>query len=549
MTEPQLTVKSAALALLIILAGLLTQLDLARRVSLHCEEAMYFHAANEPSLAESWNSSRSYTHPPLSFLLYHEWLKFGDSEWQLRLPSILLGAVATWITYLWIARLTNCHSALVGVFVLTCSLPMLQVTAAMRNYTLLFALVAGALWFDERFRESGRVRPLIGQVTCLAVALFSHYAAVWVIVVLGVVGVARSLKWGLGSRATWAWIASQFVLAGACVWLYVSHVREFVGSSTQSGMWEWWTLHNPYGESWGGWLTFTILSPCRFFGMVFGPVWIPMLVVAATGAVLILRVHRGERIERALLVGVPFVLALILQYGKIYPFGSTRHCLWLMPFVALLVSAATVPLFRRPSVLWRLGIVVAGLVWVGAYPYRALWTTAKSSTSELMRRTVAQLRTVVPRDELILVDDGTRYILAYYLGRGSSDHGHDIGQGFREYRLDGYRIVTIPALGFYQYSLRDNWSVFVSELGTESTQPLWWFHMELGQPEYKLKLIGRRLPPAKVLAQHTVGDNHLLRLQFREPQTTGVRLLETDLHSDAEAGGHRRAGVGQGAER
>ena len=34
---------------------------------------------------------------------------------------------------------------------------------------------------------------------------------------------------GLGYRATRGWVVSQFLLAGACIALYVTHIRGFVG--------------------------------------------------------------------------------------------------------------------------------------------------------------------------------------------------------------------------------------------------------------------------------------------------------------------------------
>src|SRR5262245_56343318 len=106
MTDQRLTLKTTALAILIILAGLFVRLHLAQQSYLHTDEAMHFVAANEPTLVGSWEASRIHTHPPMAFVLYHVWLKFGDSEWFLRLPSIVAGGIAVWTAYLWLTRLT-----------------------------------------------------------------------------------------------------------------------------------------------------------------------------------------------------------------------------------------------------------------------------------------------------------------------------------------------------------------------------------------------------------------------------------------------------------
>jgi hypothetical protein len=37
-------------------------------------------------------------------------------------------------------------------------------------------------------------------------------------------------------------------------------------------------------------------------------------------------------------------------------------------------------------------------------------------------------------------------------------------------------------------------------------------------PGNDLPALGQRLPPTKLLDRRTIGDNHLLHLQFREPE-------------------------------
>ena len=551
MTEQRLTLKSAALAVLIVLAGLPLRFDLAQRLYLDFDEAMYFQAASEPTLADSWEASRIHTHPPLAFLMYHEWLNVGDSEWLLRLPSIVLGAVATWIAYLWLARVTDRRAALVGVFVMTFALPVLHVSAQMRSYTLLFVFAFGALWFNERFRETRQLRHLTGEVSCLMLALLTHYAAAWLIGVLGVVGLVRSMSWGLSSRATRGWGVSQFLLAGACLALYVTHIRGFVGGTTQEELWSFWMHGNRFGETLSGRLMFAIFSSGRFFGGMFGFLWAPMLCAAGAGVWLLsrrasveagepegvsprttqrpganaLRLAKAVSVERVLLVALPFVFAIVLQTVKVYPFGATRHSLWLLPFLLLAISVAARPLLSKSSAVWRIGVAVACLLWAGLYPVRFVSQFSTKLTPELMRQTVAQWKSSISREDLILTDEGTRNVLAYYLGRAEVDRGRELAHGFREYRIDGFRVVTIPKFHFFMYSLRDDWPSFADSLGEHSTQPLWLAYMGFEVPGNDLKSLGQRLPPAQVLARHMVGDNHLLRVQFREPQETTAAVV------------------------
>lgn len=226
MSDQRWTWKTAGIALLILLAGLPLRWDLARRIYLEPDESMYFQAANEPTWTGTWEACKIHTHPPLAFLIYHPWLAFGKSEVLLRLPSIVFGAIATWIGYLWLVRKTDRRAALVAIFVLTFSMPVLHVESQMRSYSFLLTFVFGALWFNERFRETGSVRFVIGECLCLLLGLLTHYATAWVIGVLGVIGLIRALAWGLQSTGTRAWVVSQIALAGGmCVVLLSSCSR------------------------------------------------------------------------------------------------------------------------------------------------------------------------------------------------------------------------------------------------------------------------------------------------------------------------------------
>lgn len=536
MNEQRLTLKTAVLAVLIILAGLPLRFELAAGLALQIDEAMRFVVASEPTIADAFDAWFVHTHPPLEFLLYHQWLGVGNSEFVMRLPSIIAGVIAAWVAYLWLSRLTDRRAALVGVFVLTFSLPLLRVSAQVRSYTFMLAFLMGALWFSERFRESQRVRHLVGETICLTFALLAHYATAWVIGLMGLVGLVRAFNLGLGSSVTRAWVASQFVLAGICVGMYLFHVRTLVGTDFHDGFWVSLNQGNVFVDSIPGRMKFAMLGGLRFIGSMSGTLWLPMLCVVGIGAWLFSktgasRVIRGcaqtndpqlalwcSQVESVLWGIGPFVIAALLQALRIYPLGATRHSLWLMPFVALAASAAARPLLARPQIAWKFGVATACLTWAWWVPYRQVTQTPTNLTPDLMHQTAAKLRSTINHDELILTDEAGRYLLAHYLGRDQLDRGRDIGHGFHEFRIDGFRVIEVPCIHLFGYSLRDNWSSFEKILGESSTQPLWLVCMCLEVPEHKLAALGSRLPPAKVESKHSVGDNHLLRVQFRPPE-------------------------------
>ncbi|HAW31861.1 MAG TPA: hypothetical protein DCY03_27780, partial [Planctomycetaceae bacterium] len=75
--------------LVIILVGIVIRVNLLDLLFLGYDEAMHFQAARATNVADVMQASRIYTHPPLIFLFYHYWMILGDSEWLLRLPSLL----------------------------------------------------------------------------------------------------------------------------------------------------------------------------------------------------------------------------------------------------------------------------------------------------------------------------------------------------------------------------------------------------------------------------------------------------------------------------
>lgn len=295
-----------------------------------------------------------------------------------------------------------------------------------------------------------------------------------------------------------------------------------------------------------GRLKVAVVSVLRFFGSIAGEFWLPMLAIVVVGSILFAR--RGshsetktesswhERIEWLLLALAPIIFAGALHAFRVYPFGATRHSLWVMPFVVLSVAAAAQPLLKKPGRAWRVGVAAACLAWAFLYPYRRVTEFETKLTPELMQRMVSQFQSLVPREDLVLTDESARNVLSYYLGREEVDRGHDIGRGFREYHISGYRFVTIPKFHTSWYSLREDWESFSSCLGEQTTQPMWMIHMGFEIPVNDLKELGRRLPPATVISRHTFADNHLLRLKFSAPKSDTAQAQSQGLANPIEEG-------------
>src|SRR5580700_7372199 len=157
-------------AAIIALLGLLARLWAASGIFLNPDEALHFRLGNQVSLALAYQASLTAAHPPLLTLLLYYWRALGTSELWLRLPSVLAGAVFCWMFYKWLSQAAGSLSGLIGLLLVALLPPLVQIGAELRQYSLLLAFLASALYFlDRAFAENSTIRVVAFSV-CLYLA-------------------------------------------------------------------------------------------------------------------------------------------------------------------------------------------------------------------------------------------------------------------------------------------------------------------------------------------------------------------------------------------
>lgn len=507
----------------IILVGIVFRANLLDAFFLDFDESMHFQAARETTLTDAWRASRIHTHPPLAFLVYHFWLNLGDSELMLRLPALLFSITALVFGFLWLKELLGPRSALVGLAFLTFSMPMIHLGAQMRSYTLLLTLFFAALYLQERFLRTHSNVVLAGSGCCLALAMLTHYSAAWLMLVLGLLITLHVISGTLPRRAIMSWVILQVMLLCLCTALYFGHVRQFVKSETQTAMWDFWLIDSSFNPTTTHPVYLAMMRVVEYIQYTAGPLWFLITVLVVVGSIVLLKKGYHESgvkwiaFERSLLVLLPMAVAMLLFHFRLYPVGHTRHSMWLIPFLALGVSAATFPVLRRPGFA-RVAIVTVGIIlWVYSYAYPNTWKFQTTQTPAMARETVALLKKTVPDGGLILTDDSTRNVLEYYLVGNSAIHGKPLGNGYIEYKMAGYQIVTIPKFHFYMYDIRADWASFKKVFGDDAIKPIWVTYLGFEAPANELSLIFKRFPPGRLIKKISHLDNQILRVQFRDP--------------------------------
>ena len=134
-----------------------------------------------------------------------------------------------------------------------------------------------------------------------------------------------------------------------------------------------------------------------------------------------------------------------------------------------------------------------------------------------MQETVELIRKRVPPDATILTDQSTRYVLDYYLARGTLNPPQDLGSSYKQFQIEDYRVISIPKFHFYMYDLRSDWDTFQQALGDDATRPLWVVYFGFDSEDANLGNIYRRFPPGDLKVRFSHQDNQVMQVQFRPP--------------------------------
>jgi len=178
-------------AVAVTLLGFLARLWAASGTYLNPDEALHFRLANQPSLALAYRASLTASHPPLLTLLLYFWRAFGTSELWLRLPLILASVAFCWMFYKWSRNAAGSLASFIGLLFVAFLPPIVLLSAEIRQYPLLLAFLAGALYFlDDSFAKKSTVK-IAALTLCLYLAMLSHYSAFLFAAALGIYALLR----------------------------------------------------------------------------------------------------------------------------------------------------------------------------------------------------------------------------------------------------------------------------------------------------------------------------------------------------------------------
>jgi Dolichyl-phosphate-mannose-protein mannosyltransferase len=167
-------------SLVVMLLGLFARLWAAFGTFLNPDEALHFRLANQPSLVLAYKASLTASHPPLLTLVLYFWRGLGTSELWLRLPLVLASTVFCWMFYRWLTNAAGYSAGLIGLLFVALLTPIVLLSSEIRQYPLLLAFLASALYFLDYSLETKSTGKMVAFTLCLylrnfparAIALF-----------------------------------------------------------------------------------------------------------------------------------------------------------------------------------------------------------------------------------------------------------------------------------------------------------------------------------------------------------------------------------------
>jgi hypothetical protein len=433
----------------IVAASLLLALALrvmaALGTYLNPDEALDHLLVNQSTLAAAYRASLTNAHPPLYYVLLYYWRFVGNSEVMLRLPSILASTAAAWMASRWIAMVLGKAAGLACLLILAFSPALTTLGAEVRPYSVLLLWEASALYFLERAFRDQKVSSIAYSSLFLYLAILTHYSALWFVVALGIYVLLRIAS--LKGHARIAWMLFQAGGAGIYVWLYLVHISKMRGSPMEADAQVGWlnALYFHAGETPWAFVRRTTVYAFQFlFSSEIGG--IVALACFLAGALWIFGVSVSQKKRDlaafGLLLLLPFALGLTASFFDLYPYGGTRHSLYLLLFAAAGVSFLVAGIVRQRL----LPVLLLAILIIPYWDLNPLHDPQdmkrKDQLKEPMANAIAGLQTSVRPDEPVFSDYQASLLLAYYLGRDHPQPPPRECGGVAENQYGKYRVVV-----------------------------------------------------------------------------------------------------------
>ena len=298
------------------------------------DEVMLSFVADANSFGSLWEGIKGQTNAPLMYVLLHLLIMLSKNEMLLRCISLIPGAGLIFIFYFLGKRVSGTVSGITMAFLCAFGYGAVQISQVVRVYSLLLLFLSGTLYFFVSCLENPKKKYLLGYSLCMLLAIATHYPAVMFFAAIGCVWLLRSIIEKKPSAEYRSLIMAHLPpLALFCI-LYFFLISYHLGGGGVYGTIKETYLAPLFPQTFSGFMNNTR----DFFGYLFLPPYATLSAVLSLLGVIAL--WNTSRKALAATIVLTFAITIVFTIFKLFPFGGSRHSIYLFPMVCLLVGAS-----------------------------------------------------------------------------------------------------------------------------------------------------------------------------------------------------------------
>ena len=461
---------------LLILVGFLFRLWAAADGFVNPDEAYHVLLASPEDFASLYKSAVRSPHPPLFIILLHYIRQITTSDLGIRLIPLLAGSLFPWVIYRWISRGWSKHAGIAALAALTFAPALIQLSIEARGYTMALLFMSIALYMMDSAIEHSSPLRMAGFALALFGAILSDFSAAFFTVAAGAYFLLRIREKQVTQDVRIVWELSQVgaVVIYAVLWVTQVYPMKAI-AATRSDVEGW--LRDCYPQTGDNPVVFVVLNTARQFAFLF-PLLVPAvaaILLFFIGAWLLWRRSAPNKIwhSRALvmLMFIPFGMACLGSFLYMFPYGRSRHTVFLALFIVMGVSVTLDRIGRK----WIIPLALLGAIGMTSWHltlgrHRGLIARADNSKS-LMAEALRFLEEEIPRDRPILVESELRVVLAYYLEEGKRPP--ELYGSPSEEPIGGFRFFAARWGYSDPQQLRDDLRLLRGEYGYGPEEEIW----------------------------------------------------------------------------
>jgi hypothetical protein len=421
------------IALIVVAVGLVLRIHAASGTFLNPDEALHVTVADQHSFVEAYKASLSLAHPPLLILLLYFWRQMGSSEFWVRLPSVITGALFCWFFFKWLKITLSSVAAITGLMFAALLSPLVALSAEVRQYSLLLLFMAAAAYLLELTLSNSSAWGMTLSGVCVWLALLSHYSGFIFAVAFGIYGGLRLLSGRPPRGVVTAWLAGEAGVAALALFLYRTQIAVLKSSTLAQQAASDWLRKSYFHPGQDNLPAFIFGRSFAVFQFIFGQQLIGLVggLMFVAGIVLLLRRRTNAGRARrpslqndqisvpawhfVVFLVLPFVISCTLAIAGRFPYGGTRHSIFLAMFALAGVSMFLVKGTRNQpiyAIVFAAGIVV--LCYIFGFHHQPYMTRHDQSRVQ-MSQAMNFLRQQVPASDPVFVDYQASLLLGHYL--------------------------------------------------------------------------------------------------------------------------------------